>query len=87
MIWCVFLHSPTPRHSAHDIWFRLDGRISHLLLDEFQDTSLMQWKVLRPLAEEIVSDSSGERTFFCVGDVKQSIYGLAGWSSRHSRTP
>ena len=62
----------------HDIWFRLDGRISHLLLDEFQDTSLMQWKVLRPLAEEIVSDSSGERTFFCVGDVKQSIYGWRG---------
>ena len=62
----------------HDIWFRLDGRVSHLLLDEFQDTSLMQWKVLRPLAEEIVSDSSGERTFFCVGDVKQSIYGWRG---------
>lgn len=71
----AFADSETLRH---DIWFRLDGRISHLLLDEFQDTSLMQWKVLRPLAEEIVSDSSGERTFFCVGDVKQSIYGWRG---------
>ena len=61
-----------------ELWFRLDGRIDHLLLDEFQDTSLMQWKVLRPLAEEIVSDGTGERTFFSVGDIKQSIY---GWRS------
>ena len=61
-----------------ELWFRLDGRIDHLLLDEFQDTSLMQWKVLRPLAEEIVSDGTGERTFFSVGDVKQSIYGWRG---------
>lgn len=61
-----------------DIWFRLDCRIQHLLLDEFQDTSLMEWNVLRPLASEIVSDASGQRTFFCVGDVKQSIYGWRG---------
>lgn len=62
----------------NDIWFRLDTSIQHLLLDEFQDTSLMEWNVLRPLACEIVSDSSGDRTFFCVGDVKQSIYGWRG---------
>ena len=61
-----------------ELWFRLDGQIDHLLLDEFQDTSLMQWKVLRPLAEEIVSDGTGDRTLFCVGDVKQSIYGWRG---------
>jgi ATP-dependent helicase/nuclease subunit A len=61
-----------------DIWFRLDARVQHLMLDEFQDTSLAQWKVLQPLAEEIVSDGSGERSFFCVGDVKQSIYGWRG---------
>ena len=61
-----------------ELWFRLDAQIDHLLLDEFQDTSLMQWKVLRPLAEEIVSDGTGERTFFCVGDVKQSIYSWRG---------
>ena len=61
-----------------DIWYRLDGRIQHLLLDEFQDTSLMEWDVLRPLAAEIVADGSGDRTFFCVGDVKQSIYGWRG---------
>ncbi|MEE2681834.1 MAG: UvrD-helicase domain-containing protein [Planctomycetota bacterium] len=67
-----------PELLRDELWFRLDGRIDHLLLDEFQDTSLMQWKVLRPLAEEIVSDGTGERTFFSVGDVKQSIYGWRG---------
>ena len=58
-----------------DLWFRLDGRIDHLLLDEFQDTAPMQWRTLSPLAGEILADGLGERSFFCVGDVKQSIYG------------
>ena len=58
-----------------DVAFRLDGQIDHLLLDEFQDTSPLQWRVLEPLAEEILSEHTGERSFFCVGDLKQSIYG------------
>ncbi len=57
------------------VWYRLDGRIDHLLLDEFQDTSPVQWRILDHLAAEILADRTGERTFFCVGDVKQSIYG------------
>jgi len=59
-----------------ELWFRLDGRIDHLLLDEFQDTSPVQWRILQPLASEITSSGGGERSFFCVGDVKQSIYGF-----------
>jgi ATP-dependent exoDNAse (exonuclease V) beta subunit len=59
-----------------DMWFRLDSRIDHLLLDEFQDTSPLQWRILAKLAAEIAADGTGERTFFCVGDVKQSIYGF-----------
>lgn len=56
--------------------FRLDARIDHLLLDEFQDTSADQWNVIRPLAERVVfADNS---SFFCVGDVKQAIYGWRG---------
>lgn len=55
--------------------YRRDGVIDHLLLDEFQDTSALQWRVLRPLADAIFSDSRGERSLFCVGDLKQSIYG------------
>ncbi len=63
--------------------FRLDSGISHLLLDEFQDTSLTQWQVLRPLAERVTSaaiaaDGPSGRSFFCVGDAKQAIYGWRG---------
>lgn len=60
--------------TMQDIGFRLDGQLHHLLLDEFQDTSIPQWRALEPLAKEIVSNAPPERTFFCVGDVKQSIY-------------
>ena len=59
-----------------DMWFRLDSRVDHLLLDEFQDTSPIQWRILHKIASEIAADGTGERTFFCVGDVKQSIYGF-----------
>ncbi len=63
-----------------DLWFRLDGRVDDLLLDEFQDTAPIQWRALEPLATEVLTDS--ERTFFCVGDVKQSIY---GWRAAEPR--
>lgn len=55
--------------------WRMDGAIRHLLLDEFQDTSRAQWRVIRPLVERVV-DADGD--FFCVGDVKQAIYGWRG---------
>ncbi len=54
--------------------YRLDAEIDHWLLDEFQDTSRGQWSVLRNLIDEVVQDAEGRRTFFCVGDVKQSIF-------------
>ncbi|TWT83504.1 ATP-dependent helicase/nuclease subunit A [Planctomycetes bacterium CA13] len=66
---------------------RMDGAIDHVLLDEFQDTSPAQWQVLRPLAvracnvEAAVEDGSERqigRSFFCVGDTKQAIYGWRG---------
>jgi ATP-dependent exoDNAse (exonuclease V) beta subunit len=56
--------------------FRMDGTIDHLLLDEFQDTSLPQWNIVEPLALTITNESDG--SFFCVGDVKQAIYGWRG---------
>lgn len=59
------------------IVYRLDARVAHLLLDEFQDTSPGQWHVLRPFARRIVSQPK-RHSFFCVGDVKQAIYGWRG---------
>ncbi len=61
------------------LYFRLDSKFSHILIDEFQDTSLMQYKILKPLIEEILSGSSEEfKSFFYVGDTKQSIYRFRG---------
>lgn len=61
---------------AEELQFRLDGWFDHWLLDEFQDTSRIQWRALQPLLDEVLQDSSGTRSFFYVGDVKQSIYGF-----------
>jgi len=57
---------------------RLDARFDHWLIDEFQDTSLLQWEVLRPLVEEALEDPEQRRTYFQVGDEKQSIYRWRG---------
>lgn len=51
---------------------RLDARVDHVLLDEFQDTSVDQFRLLEPLLDEIVSGESG--SVLCVGDAKQSLY-------------
>ena len=58
--------------------FRLDNQIKHLLLDEFQDTSPSQWNVLEPFAQKVVAQTDGSRSFFCVGDMKQAIFGWRG---------
>ncbi len=63
---------------VEDIYFRLDERVTHLLLDEFQDTSIAQWDVLRPFAEEVAATADGSRSLFVVGDTKQAIYGWRG---------
>ena len=62
------------------LYFRLDSHISHLLLDEFQDTSVLQFEILEPLVQEMVSGSGvrEHHSFFLVGDVKQSIYRFRG---------
>ena len=62
--------------------YRLDAVLDHWLLDEFQDTSDLQWQVLGNLIDETVQDDSGTRSFFYVGDVKQAIYGWRGGNHR-----
>ncbi len=64
--------------SHRNIEYRLDGRFNHWLLDEFQDTNRLQWRVMEPLAEEVVWDPEERRSFFYVGDTKQAIYGWRG---------
>jgi ATP-dependent helicase/nuclease subunit A len=61
-----------------DLEYRLDGAFDHWLLDEFQDTSTVQWHVVENLIDEVAQDPDGARTFFCVGDQKQSIYQWRG---------
>ncbi|MCE9543960.1 MAG: UvrD-helicase domain-containing protein [Planctomycetia bacterium] len=56
--------------------YRLDSEVRHILLDEFQDTSLAQWQAVHPLAARVVASPTG--SLFCVGDVKQAIYGWRG---------
>ena len=58
--------------------YRLDARYDHWLLDEFQDTSRVQWRVLANLIDEAVQDGEGLKSFFAVGDQKQSIYEWRG---------
>lgn len=63
--------------SAEWIRYKLDQKIDHLLVDEFQDTSPTQWRLLLPFLEEMAAGDSGRsRSVFIVGDAKQSIYGF-----------
>lgn len=63
------------------VHFKLDGGIDHVLVDEAQDTSPAQWKVIAGLIAEFFAGQGIDgrhRTFFAVGDPKQSIYGFQG---------
>jgi len=60
------------------VGYRLDGMMQHYLLDEFQDTSRQQWKVLSPFVGEVLQDTEGDRSLFYVGDTKQAIYSWRG---------
>ncbi len=62
--------------SEHASWvqYKLDARIDHLLVDEFQDTNPTQWRLLMPLLEELGTQETRHRSVFLVGDRKQSIY-------------
>jgi len=66
--------------SKEFLYFKLDSQFHHILLDEFQDTSSLQYMLLRPLIDEIFAGvgQSDFRTFFYVGDKKQSLYRFRG---------
>ena len=83
--------------SANALWiqYKLDQKIQHLLIDEFQDTNPTQWQLILPMLEEMAAaESERERSVFVVGDEKQSIYSFrrakpelleqaANWLSEH----
>ena len=63
--------------SDHADWiqYKLDQRINHLLIDEFQDTNPTQWQLVLPLLKELAaSEQERHRSVLFVGDSKQSIY-------------
>ncbi|HKK31578.1 MAG TPA: UvrD-helicase domain-containing protein, partial [Alphaproteobacteria bacterium] len=63
------------------VHYKLDEGIDHVLVDEAQDTSPPQWQVIAGLIEEFFAGESvneRHRTFFAVGDPKQSIYSFQG---------
>ncbi|GBQ95661.1 DNA helicase II [Acetobacter nitrogenifigens DSM 23921 = NBRC 105050] len=66
------------------VLYKLDGGVDHLLLDEVQDTSRVQWEIAGGLTSEFFvgegarDPAAGPRTVFAVGDYKQSIYGFQG---------
>ncbi len=68
--------SGDPLGGRSDLYYRLDGQIRHILLDEFQDTSRPQWEAIEPLMDEVLSDES--RAAVVVADPKQSIYAWRG---------
>ncbi|MCL2749309.1 MAG: UvrD-helicase domain-containing protein, partial [Alphaproteobacteria bacterium] len=60
---------------------QLDLSLSHILVDEAQDTSPEQWEILKSLSSDFFTDGDREenpRSLFVVGDTKQSIYRFQG---------
>ncbi len=65
--------------SIQELYFRLATRFKHYLIDEFQDTSLAQWRNLSLMVEEALASQG---SLFYVGDKKQAIYSFRGGESR-----
>jgi ATP-dependent helicase/nuclease subunit A len=57
------------------IYERLGEKYQHLLIDEFQDTSVLQWNNLLPLVENTIANGHSS---LAVGDAKQAIYRWRG---------
>lgn len=69
------------RAGSRFVLYKLDSGISHLLVDEAQDTSPAQWDIMQALTSEFFDGETAHaevRTIFAVGDPKQSIYSFQG---------
>ena len=63
-------------NSNETILQKVQSQYQHLIIDEFQDTSKMQWENLKPLIENSLSSENSSLTL--AGDPKQSIYRWRG---------
>ncbi len=80
----------TRKAATEWVLYKLDGGIDHILVDEAQDTSPQQWRLVEAIAREFFAGAGAERTpaedglplpprtVFAVGDVKQSIFSFQG---------
>lgn len=66
------LHSLIQENDSPFIFEKIGTRLEHIMIDEFQDTSTVQWKNFKILLQECMSHENTENLI--VGDVKQSIY-------------
>ena len=72
---CILLRRSNPSW----VLYKLDQQIDHVLLDEAQDTSAPQWEILQAIGAEFAQGGARRRrTFFAVGDEKQSIFSFQG---------
>ena len=77
----AIIHREIQNQPAPFIYERLGERYRHFFIDEFQDTSEMQWQNLIPLIDNALSgqdDFGVKGTLMIVGDPKQSIYRWRG---------
>ncbi len=58
--------------------YKLSESLDHILVDEAQDTSPLQWHFITQLAQDFFDTESSHKTLFVVGDMKQSIYSFQG---------
>ena len=65
--------------TVSEIYYRLALRFKHYLIDEFQDTSLLQWRNLHLMVEDALASGG---SLFYVGDKKQAIYRFRGGDAR-----
>lgn len=63
------------RVTVEELYYRLATRFHHYLVDEFQDTSRLQWRNIEVMVNEALSTGG---SLFYVGDRKQAIYGFRG---------
>ena len=67
------LHSLISENDTPFVFEKAGTQLTHIMIDEFQDTSVVQWKNFKVLLDECLS-KTGAGTNLIVGDVKQSIY-------------